>query len=209
VPFHKTTTICFLFILVALTASLASGKHLGTVGRVYPVVEPDALVEIRETAARVDWRKAIDKEKMMTRIKNFRPEYLHPLPVAGANRTFLQDMTYTLDIDIPDPRGGILYPKGFSFNPLDYVNLTSTLVVIDAGDRRQVDWFKTSPYADDYRTRLLLAGGDYYDLAEELGRPIFYLMDTMARRLRLTAVPSVIRQEGNMLEVREMMVPHE
>ena len=157
----------------------------------------------------MDWRKAIDKEKMMTRIKNFRPGDLHPLPVAMADKIFMVDMTYILDIDISDPRGGILYPKGFSFNPLDYLNLSSILVVIDAGDRRQVDWFKTSPYADDYRTRLLLAGGGYYDLAKELDRPVFYLMDTIARRLRLSAVPSVIRQEGNMLEVREVLVPHD
>lgn len=175
-------------------------------GNVYPVVEPDALAEIKEAAARVDWEKAMDRQKKLAMIKNFRPDDLHPLPAATADNSFLVDMTYTLDGDIPDGKGGVLYPKGFSFNPLDYVSLTSVLVVIDAGDRRQVDWFKTSPYAENYRTRLLLSGGDYYDLSDELERPVFYLMDRVARRLQVAAVPSVIRQQGNMLQVREVML---
>jgi len=194
---------------MSVMVAQASAKNLGTVGRVYPVAEPDALAEIREAAGRVDWDKAVDRQKMLAMIKNFRPADLHLLPVAGADRTFLADMRYTLNMDIPDGKGGVLYPKGYSFNPLDYLHLTSVLVVIDAEDRRQVDWFKSSPHVGDYHTRLLLAGGDYYDLAEELGRPVFYLMDPVAKRLRLAAVPSVIRQKGNMLEVREIMVPHE
>ncbi|MFZ5759836.1 MAG: hypothetical protein ACOY32_09445 [Thermodesulfobacteriota bacterium] len=192
-----------------LDADVSFARHLGTVGHVYPVVEPGALAEIQEAAARVDWEKAIDRQKKLAMIKNFRPSDLHPLPVSKEDRSFLVDMTYTLDSDIPAGKGGVLYPRGFSFNPLDYVSLTSTLVVIDADDRRQVDWFKTSPYAEDYRTRLILSGGDYYDLSEELDRPVFYLMDTVARRLKLAAVPSVIRQQDNMLLVREVMLPHE
>ena len=192
-----------------LDADVSFARHLGTVGHVYPVVEPNALAEIQEAAARVDWEKAIDQQKKLAMIKNFRPSDLHPLPVSKEDRSFLVDMTYTLDTDIPDGKGGVLYPKSFSFNPLEYVSLTSILVVINAGDRRQVDWFKTSLYADDYRTRLILSGGDYYDLSEELDRPVFYLMDTVARRLHLATVPSVIRQQDNMLLVREVMLPHE
>ena len=192
-----------------LDADVSFAMHLGSVGNVYSVVEPDALDDIKEAAARVDWDKAIDRQKKLAMIKNFRPRDLHPLPVAEVDRSFLVDMTYTLDSDIPDGKGGVLYPRGFSFNPLDYVSLTSVLVVIDAGDRRQVDWFKATPYAEDYRTRLILSGGDYYDLTEELERPVFYLVDTVSRRLQLAAVPSVVRQQDNMLLVREVMLPHE
>jgi conjugal transfer pilus assembly protein TraW len=204
VRFRAIFITAIFICIVGVDASFA--RHLGTVGNVYPVVEPDALVEIKEAAARVDWEKAMDRQKKLAMIKNFRPGDLHPLPAATADNSFLVDMTYTLDADIPDGKGGVLYPRGFSFNPLDYVSLTSVLVVIDAGDRRQVDWFKSSPYAENYRTRLLLSGGDYYDLSEELERPVFYLVDRVARRLQVAAVPSVIRQQGNMLEVREVML---
>lgn len=204
--FRAIITAIFLLLFAAETSS---ARHLGTVGTVYPIAEPDALAEIREAAARVDWEKAIDRQNQLATIKNFRPGNLHPLPSAEADNSFLVDMTYTLESNIPDGKGGVLYPRGFSFNPLDYVNLTSILVVIDAEDMSQVDWFKASPYAGDYRTRLLLSGGDYYDLSQDLGRPVFYLMDNVARRLQLAAVPSVIRQRDRMLEVREVQVPHE
>lgn len=200
----------FLAISVFLLgAGVCFAKQLGTVGAVYPVAEPDALAEIRAAAAKVDWGKALDRRKKLEAIKKFRPADLHPLPAARANRSFLVDMTYTMDIDIPDGKGGILYPRGYSFNPLDYLKLSTVLVVMDAGDRRQVEWFKASPHADDYRTRLLLSGGDYFDLTRELDRPVFYLADTVAKRLRLAAVPAVIRQQNNMLLVQEVLLPHE
>lgn len=195
------------FCIFGADASFA--RHLGTVGNLYPVVELDALAEIREVAVRVDWEMVFDRQKNLEKIKKFRPGDLHPLPVAKEDKSFPVDMTYTLDIDIPDGKGGVLYPRGFSFNPLDFVNLTSVLVVIDASDRYQVGWFKASPYAEDYRTRLILSGGDYHDLTEELDRPVFYLVDAVAQRLQLAAVPSVIRQQDNMLQVREVLVPHE
>jgi len=207
VRFRTILVITIFISILGVHASFA--RHLGTVGNVYPVVEPDALAEIREAAARVDWEKVIDRQQKLTMIKKFRPRDLHPLPAATADRSFLVDMTYTLDADIPDGKGGGLYPKGFTFNPLDYVKLTSLLVIIDAGDPQQIEWFKSSPYVEDYRTRLILSGGDYYDLAQELDRPVFYLVDTVARRLQLAVVPSVIRQQDNMLRVNEVRVPHE
>jgi conjugal transfer pilus assembly protein TraW len=178
--------------------------HIGTVGRVYPVEEPDTLAEVREAAAQVDWNKAMHREKIIGEIKRFRPDGLHSLPAAREDKVSQVDMTYTLDMDIPDGKGGVLYPKGYSFNPLDYLNLSSILVVIDADDSKQVGWFKSSAYAEDYRTRLLLSGGGYYDLSEELKRPVFYLQNNVARRLQLSAVPSVVRQSGRKLEVTEV-----
>ncbi len=43
-------------------------------------------------------------------------------------------MTFTLGNDIPDGKGGVLYPKGYAFNPSNYLSLTSLLVVIDSDD---------------------------------------------------------------------------
>lgn len=187
----------------------AQARHLGTVGRVYPIVEPDALAEIRAAAARVDWQRVVGAKGTRDGLRNFRPKDLQPLPPAKADKTFRVDMTYTLDFDIPDPRGGILYPKGFTFNPLEYVTLHSVLVVIDGSDPRQVEWFTASAHAADFHTRLLLAGGDYAGLTQRLDRPVFYLGERVARRLHLAAVPSVIRQRGRQLEVQEVKILHE
>ena len=55
------------YIFVVFTVS-SFAAHLGTVGRVYPVEEPDALAEIREAAAQVDWNKAMGREKIIGEI---------------------------------------------------------------------------------------------------------------------------------------------
>lgn len=203
------TTIVSITLACLLCAEAVPAKHLDTIGLVYPVTEPDALAEIREAAGRVNWQATTGQEAARTKIQHFRPDTLHPLPPAKIDKVFQVDMTYTLENDIPDGKGGVLYPKGYFFNPLDYVNLTSVLVVIDAEDKQQVEWFKASPYSSDYHTRLLLSGGDYYDLAEQLKQPVFYLMDEVAERLHLAAVPSVVRQSGKKLEVTEVLIRDE
>ena len=200
--FRVIIGLIIFLCLFCVEASIA--KHLGTVGRVYPVQEQDALAEIREAAARVEWDKLIDREKSIGTIKEFRPPGLYSLPAAANDKVFQVDMTYILDGDIPDGKGGVLYPKGFSFNPLEYLNLSSVLVVIDGEDQRQVKWFQSSEYSNDYRTKLLLSGGGYYDLSAELKRPVFYLQKDVAHRLQLAAVPSVVQQKGKVLEVLEV-----
>ena len=40
-------------------------------------------------------------------------------------------MTYTTEIDVPDGKGGILYPKGYTFNPLEYLTYSKTIIVIN------------------------------------------------------------------------------
>lgn len=186
-----------------LTLSESSAKDLGIVGATYSVDEPDALEEIREKAAGVDWGKVFDKRKWRERIEHFRPGNRASLPPAQENRVFLPDMSYSAEFDVPDGRSGILYPKGYTFNPLDYLSLPNILVFIDGDDRKQVAWFKSSPYHQDIRTMLLLTGGSYVDLAKELKMPVFYASVRVAERFGLRAVPSVAVQKGNAMEVRE------
>lgn len=175
-------------------------------GAVYPIAEPDALEEIRARAAAVDWKKIFNRERMSRRVREYRPDNLVKLPAAGKQRIFLTDMTHTLDMDITDGKGGILYPKGYRFNPLDYIHLTRTLVIINGNDKRQVEWFRASPWNKDLNAMLLLTEGSYYKLGERLKRPVFYADRLLVTKLGLKAVPSVAVQKGRMMEVREYAV---
>lgn len=196
-----------VFILAVLSSLLlaqaAVCADLGNIGATYPVVERDALAEIEERAKAVDWGKAFDPKRTRERIKNYRPGEMKALPAVKKDRVFQVDVSYTLDFDIPDGRGGILYPRGFSFNPLAYVFLPNVLVVIDGDDERQIEWFKASSYAKDYRVMLLLCGGSYTRVMEKLKRPAFYADAGIVKRFQLKAVPAVIVQKGTVMEVRE------
>jgi conjugal transfer pilus assembly protein TraW len=184
-------------------SSTVQARDLGRVGAVYPIAEPDSLAEIREKAAKVDWKKVFDKEKLTRKVRNFKPKDLKRLPAARRDRAFLSDLTYTLDVDIPDGKGGILYPKGYTFNPLDYLRFRRTIVVINGNDCRQVEWFRKSPWNKDTNVMLLLTDGGYFELGKRLRRPVFYASALIVDRLGLKAVPSVVRQQGRFMEVRE------
>ena len=199
-----TTTIASLSLAAVLAASLPVwAVDLGTFGAMYPIAEPDALAEMKAKAARVDWKKYLDREKLTRKVREYRPKDLERLPAAGRDRTFLADMTYTLDMDIPDGKGGILYPKGYTFNPLDFVTLDRTLVIIDGSDARQVEWFRKSAWRGDVKSMLLLTGGNWYKVQEKLKRPVFFADKRLVAKLGLKAVPAVALQKGRYMEVRE------
>jgi hypothetical protein len=55
--------------------------------------------------------------------------------------------------------------------------------------------------------RLLLSDGYAYELINQFKRSVFYLTDEIADRLHLSAVPSLVIQKGDRLQVREFLVP--
>lgn len=201
-----TTLLISLLVLSLLSLSHAQAKDLGTFGAVYPIAEPDSLAELKEKAAKVDWKRHLDREKLTRKVRNFMPKDLKRLPAARRDRAFLSDLSYTLDTDIPDGKGGILYPKGYTFNPLDYIRFQRTIVVINGKERRQVEWFRKSPWFKDVNAMLLLTDGSYFPLGDSLRRPVFYANSLIVERLGLKAVPSVARQKGRYMEVREYAV---
>ena len=181
-------------------------KDLGQVGRVYPIAEPDALQEIEDRAAKVRWEEVLPEEKRRALVVNYRPKDLEPLPRAGEDRTRFVDMTYTLEADLPDGKGGILYPKGFTFNPLEYVSYPNVLVVLNGDDPDQVAWFEESALNQDPRVRVILTGGGWHEVGARIGKPAFYLSRPLRQRLQLEAVPAVAWQNGSDFTVREIDV---
>jgi len=193
-------------IALVLGVTSVQAKVLGTFGTVYQIAEKDALAEIEARARQVDWSKVLDKKK----VENYQgPPDRGGLPRAKRNRSFPVDMTYTTEIDVPDGKGGILYPKGYTFNPLDYVNYPKTLVIINGNDPEQVKWFAASEYDKRLDVTLLLSEGNFGAVSKRISRPMFYADRKIIERLKLKAVPSVIRQKGRLMEVNEIVVSFE
>jgi len=193
-----------LALFAILAATCAHAKSLGSVGATYEIAEKDALAEIEERAKGIDWGKVVQRKA----VEDYDgPKDRSSLPRAGRDRTFTVNMSYTLQMDIPDGKGGILYPKGYTFNPLDYVVFAKTLVVINGSDPEQVQWFAASEYKNRLDVMLLLTEGRYGRLGKKLNVPLFYADTQLVERLQLAAVPSIIRQEGREMVVREVAVP--
>ncbi|MDD2732628.1 MAG: hypothetical protein PHF56_01705 [Desulfuromonadaceae bacterium] len=195
-------------LLITITLMLGTvpvqAKVLGTFGVTYLIAEKDALAEIEARARQVDWNKVLDKKK----IENYQgPPDRVSLTRAKRNRSFPVDMTYTTEIDVPDGKGGVLYPKGYTFNPFDYVTYPKTLVVIDGSDQEQVKWFAASEYDKRLDVTLLLTEGNFGTVSKRISRPLFYADRKIVERLKLKAVPSIIRQKGRLMEVTEVLLP--
>lgn len=144
------------------------------------------------------------RDTAKNRIKNYKPEGIKPLTPAKKNRVFYPDLTYTLDRDITDAEGKIIYPKGFTFNPLKYAHLSYGIVVINGKNPTEVEWFKNSKYANTIAYRLLITDGNYYKLTKELNQNVYYCMPQIQERFQLKHTPSIIIQKGDKMEVREI-----
>ena len=172
--------------------------QLEPVGPTSAVIETDLAETLRQRAV------SVDVEQLRSSQPHYQPANLHALSRAEKDTTTMVDLTHTLEQDLVDAQGTILYPRGFTFNPLRYVSLSGALVVIDGSDPEQVAWFKGSPYGSNRRALLLLSGGVAAALRDELRRPVAYLTEDIARRLQLRAVPSVVVEQDNQLVIREV-----
>jgi len=198
--------IFFIFCLVGVL--FASEPIVLYLGKTYKFKEKDLLIAIHQYIEKNKdkIKQKIEKlrENAKQDIKNFKPKGLIPLTPALKNRVFYPDMNYTLDRDITDIEGRIIYPKGFTFNPLKYAKLSYGIVVINGNNRREVEWFKKSKYANTIAYRLFISDGSYYKLIKELNQPVFYCLPKIVKRFHLKHTPSVIIQRGEKMEVREI-----
>ncbi|PZU07822.1 conjugal transfer protein TraW [Sphingomonas sp.] len=191
-------------VLAAAGAAALAGPAAGpissrsTIGRTWPIAEPDALAEIEAKVATLpsDMSKAFGPRDKWTALK------AASLGVAGTDRIRSVIPFYTLEFDITLPDGKTLYPKGFTFNPLTYVKLPQRLVVVHP---RDLSWALRSARASDFILLSALGSqnGDAIDLSEKTGRPIYILEERVKQRLGLTVAPVIVEQSGTRLILTE------
>ncbi|WP_253257910.1 conjugal transfer protein TraW [Sphingobium sp. SA916] len=180
--------------------SCAGTAHasVSTIGRTWPIAEPDALTEIEAKAASLpkDMSKAFGPRERWSALK------AAPLGRATADRVRSVVPFYTLDFDIRLPDGKLLYPKGFSFNPLTYVKMPQRLVIVHPSDlgfalrtTRPADFILLASFGKE--------NGDAIALSEKTGRAVFILEERVKERLGLTVAPVVVAQAGTRLILTE------
>lgn len=169
-----------------------------TIGRTWPIAEPDALSEIEARAATLprDMSKAFGPREKWSALKSA------ALAPATADRVRTVVPFYTLEFDIQLPDGKTLYPKGFTFNPLTFVKLPQRLVVVHP---RDLGWALRTARPSDFILLTALGGesGDPITLTEKTGRAIYILEERVKERLGLTVAPVVVAQAGQKLVLTE------
>ncbi|MBK7614405.1 MAG: type-F conjugative transfer system protein TraW [Burkholderiales bacterium] len=201
----------WLFAAATCWALGAQAANLGTIGPTYPVAEKNLLDVIM---ARLRAKEASGELKRHEQEARDRAAYAvnNPRPVDGlrraqAARTFYFDPTFTLQSNVVDSAGAVLFPAGTRKNPLEVVSLSKHLLFFDARDPRQVA--RARELIEHYQGKVkpILVGGSYLDLMKRWNKPVFYDQDgTLVRKFGIAAVPAIVSQEGQRLRIDEVPV---
>ncbi|MCB1947194.1 type-F conjugative transfer system protein TraW [uncultured Piscinibacter sp.] len=200
--------------LIAAATSWALGAqaaNLGTIGPTYPVAEKNLLDVIM---ARLRAKEASGELKRHEQEARDRAAYAvnNPRPVDGlrraqAARTFYFDPTFTLQSNVVDSTGAVLFPAGTRKNPLEVVSLSKHLLFFDARDPGQVT--RARELIEHYQGKVkpILVGGSYLDLMKRWNKPVFYDQEgALVRKFGIAAVPAIVSQEGQRLRIDEVPV---
>jgi conjugal transfer pilus assembly protein TraW len=202
VAIGQMATIALLVLAAAALAIGAPAAPTGivssTIGRTWAIAEPDALAEIESKVARLprDMSKTFGPRDRWSALKAAQ------LAVAPVNRVRTVIPFYTLDFDITLPDGKTLYPKGFTFNPLSFVQMPQRLVIVHPHD---LAWALRTARAGDFILLSALGGehGDPVALSEQTGRAVYILEERVKARLGLTVAPVIVAQAGQRLVLTE------
>ena len=207
----RLTFLPWLAALLVLPC-LSSAIDLGTIGPVYPIQEPHLLDFIRQRLQDKERSGELKKREEQARARGV-DTVTHPQPVAGIKatetaRTFYFDPTFTLDRNIQDEKGNLLFPAGTRKNPLEIVSLSKHLLFFDARDKRQVNRARELIGVYQGHVKPILVGGSYLDLMKSWRAPVYYdQQGVLTHRLGITRVPAIVSQEGLRLRIDELVLP--
>lgn len=202
---------CIAGAALLLALSSAHALDTGVIGPTYEIAEPHLLKfieqRLRQKEASGELRR-LQEEARKRGVDAVR----HPEPVATvsttqAKRSFYYDPTYTLDRNVHDGQGRLMFAAGTRANPLDIVSLPRRLLFFDARDPRQVAQARRLIVQYDGRVKPILTGGSYLDLMQAWQLPVYYdQLGLLTKRLGIRQVPAIVSQEGKRLRIDELEV---
>jgi hypothetical protein len=178
------------------------GIKINELGRTYEIAEPDAYEEILDAVKKVDLEKY--KKTLQENIKKYSVVDEFKIPYAKETRTRYFEPRYELPFDIVDAKGGVIYPKGFTFNPLQYMTLPGIFVFFDAKNASHLNWLKNEGYTKRLDVMFIAVRGDVVEASRILKAPVYKASKILLERFDVKKIPSIIRQNGGYLEITEV-----
>lgn len=201
---RSAVSICLCLLAIGVHA-----EDLGTIGPTYDITERDLIEVMKDKYRRME--KSGELAKLHEDYKNKVIEGIEkPRPVPGIKpteiaRTFYIDPTWTLDRNVVDEKGKVLFAAGTKVNPFDYDRMSKTLLFFDARSKEQVAFAKRFMAKAKMPVKPILVGGEPLKLMREWKREVFYDQGgTLTRRFSITQSPAVVTQEGKRLRVDEI-----
>ncbi|HIC97901.1 MAG TPA: hypothetical protein EYP11_05850 [Aquificaceae bacterium] len=171
---------------------------------VYEIAEPDLLEEIESVSARISLPEILKGE-----MENFSGAQLRP---SEKSRVRYIDPTYCLEENIyyekEEGNWEVLYPKGYCFNPIDYVPYDPPpMVVFNPCREEEREWVRK--FLKEKRALLIASGCSIREVRKQnWDVPIYYLFPYLKEKLRLQHTISLISvdRERRAIKVEEIKV---
>ena len=192
----------------SLTAGVLEVKIRG--GTTYDIKEMDIVLLMKDYVKNnkelIKKKTEKLKKEAKDNIKNYKPKNLtYLLPPATKDNIYYSDPSYTLKKEIKDNNGNILYPKGFTFNPLHYLTLNKKYVFFNPTIDREVKWIKKNKLDKNLMTTIMITDGRMFDVKKMFkdSIPMFFATDEIIDRFKIKATPSIAFQEGDRIKILE------
>ncbi len=205
-------TALLLVAALLLLGGRAGAINLGTLGPTYEIAEPHLLAFIEQRLREKERSGELQRLAEAARARGI-DTVRQPPPVEGLRptehpRTFYVDPSFTLDRNITDPQGRLMFAVGTRKNPLEVVSLSRHLLFFDARDPRQVKHARELSGRYAGRIKPILTGGSYLDLMKAWRVPVYYDQSgTLTRRFGIRQVPALVSQDGLRLRIDELGLP--
>ena len=196
-------------VALFLLAANVLAEDLGTIGPTYEIAERDLIEVIHDKFRRMDstgelLRLQEDyKRQVVATIEQ--PKPVPGIVAAEIARTFYLDPTWTLDRNVIDEKGKVLFAAGTRVNPFDFDRLSKTLLFFDGRSKTQLAFAKRFIADSKLPVKPILIAGAPLKLMREWKREVFYDQGgALSKRLAITQSPAVVTQDGKRLRVDEI-----
>lgn len=199
----------FITLFAFTSISALEAKDFGTFGQTFPI-EEKSLKEVLQTKANVLSQEEIEErfhllgEKVKKEGQLFKK--IPWIKEADHYHSFVYDPSISLEEDIVDAEGQLLFAKGTKANPLEHITLESGLLFFDGSNPKHVEWAESQTG----EFKWILVGGDPLKLQEEKDRPVFFDQGGFySRKFQIKRIPCRITQSARALLVEEIPIPKE
>ena len=165
-------------------------------GNTYEIGEEDIGKYIGRNQAMLEARTREKIEEIKGKMYAL-TKYVSRFPQVEKETVYLIDPTYTLQEDIRDQNGNVLFKKGTKANPADYASL-GRYIIIDGDDPKQVEFAVKGGFR-----KIMIVAGDLVKLTAEYRQRFYFVNGRIIDLVKLKRVPVVFEQEGSHVKVTE------
>lgn len=214
-----------VFLTILFFSTYSFSENLGVYGQVYTIAEPDLLTFIHDRL--LQFKQDGRLKKMQVNFENKVAQHvIRPTPVAGVSnassdsktKIFYYTPNFTLQQNIYDMNGKLLFPAGTQINPLNKKQVAAvapqavipqfneTLIFINADSTSQVAWTKKQIKLIKGIYKIILVKGNLKTASDALGRIYFDQDGVLCHQFGINRVPAILTRASNRLKIIESPV---